>query len=355
VLLASPLPPPHGGIGTWTRIVLQQGLGGYVPVVVNTAVSSRRASFEERPKTFDELQRNLRILVRFTRELVRSRPVLVHVNSSLSTSGIFRDASLALVARALRRPVVAQFHGRFEPPRGGARGWLARGALRCLLRLASANLVLSPSFLVEVERSGGTHRPRCLPNFIDDAVLARAPVDRSQRVGPLRVLYAGSLIATKGSAELLETARRMPSAQFVALGVVPSHEHLHPPPNLDLRGSQPRDVVLSEMDRADVLLFPSHDEGFPYTVLEAMALSLPVVASRVGAIPDMIEHGRGGFLVEPRNVDGLCTALAALQADPSLRACMGAHNRARVEAEYTHAAVVAQLADIYDEVRATFR
>jgi glycosyltransferase involved in cell wall biosynthesis len=137
--------------------------------------------------------------------------------------------------------------------------------------------------------------------------------------------------------------------------VLPSDERLDPPANLRLEGPRAREQVLAALDSADVLLFPSHGEGFPYAVLEAMASRLPVVASRVGAIPDMIDEGRGGFLLAPGDVPGLCAALGSLSRDAELRARMGAHNRARVEADYTHAQVMRRLADVYAEVLATFR
>jgi glycosyltransferase involved in cell wall biosynthesis len=356
VLLASPLPPPSGGIATWTRIVLEEGFcGDYEPVVVNTSVSARRAAFEEPPRAWDELARGLQIATRFARALLTERPRLVHVNSSLSAQGVWRDLLLAVLARSFRRPVVVQYHGAFPEPPDPARGALGRWALRWLVGLASTNLVLGEVFVAALGRSAHGRGARALPNFIDDSALARPAANRELRVGTLRVVYLGSLIASKGSRELVEVARRLPALSFTAFGSLPSGEEPDVPPNLRLAGSIAREQVLDALDASDVLLFPSHGEGFPYAVLEAMASRLPVVASRVGAIPDMIDEGRGGFLLAPRDVPGLCGALESLARDPELRARMGAHNRRRVEADYTRSRVMAQLARIYDELLATPR
>jgi glycosyltransferase involved in cell wall biosynthesis len=354
VLLASPLPPPRGGIATWTQIVRDQGFcSGYVPVLVDTTVSARRGAFEEEPALLDELWRNLRIVCAFCRQLFSAGVALAHVNSSLAPRGLLRDLCLAVLARARWLPVVVQYHGAFPDPRDARLGPTGRAALRCLVRLASANLVLSTGFVEPLRRCGGA-RAHVLPNFIERDVLARPAVAR-QSGDELRVLYVGSLIPSKGSRELVEVARRLPEHRFRALGVLPSGERLDAPANLELAGPAPREHVLQALDESDALLFPSHGEGFPYAVLEAMAARLPVVASRVGAIPDMIDEGRGGFLVEPGDIAGLCAALTTLAGDSARRTAMGAHNRARVESDFTHAQVMEQLARVYDELGATSR
>lgn len=354
VLVASPFPPPNGGIATWTQIVRDQGFcAGFEPVFVDTTVSVRRGSFEERPTFADELTRNLRILRDFSRQLAGAGAAIAHVNSSLSPRGLLRDLLLAGLARARGIPVVVQYHGAFPAAQAASLGGSGRAALRCLARLASANLVLSECFLEALRASGGAHG-HALPNFIDSDTLERRAVVRSGD-DRLRVVYVGSLIPSKGSSELVEVARRLPEHRFRALGLLPSSERLDPPANLELAGPAPRARVLDALDESDALLFPSHGEGFPYAVLEAMTARLPVVASRVGAIPDMIDEQRGGFLLEPGDVDGLCGALTALAADPVRRSEMGAHNRARVEAEFSHARVMDRLGRIYADLLATSR
>ncbi len=73
--------------------------------------------------------------------------------------------------------------------------------------------------------------------------------------------------------------------------------------------------------RADVLVMPSHREGLPNAALEAMASGLPVLATRVGGLPDLVEHGRTGWLVEPSDPRGLGRALAeCVSRRQSLRA-----------------------------------
>jgi glycosyltransferase involved in cell wall biosynthesis len=84
----------------------------------------------------------------------------------------------------------------------------------------------------------------------------------------------------------------------------------------------------------DVFVLPSANEGTPVTAIEALASGCPVVATRVGGIPDVVRDGEDGFLVDPGAVDDLAERLARLAADPALRARMGAAGRARVFTRY---------------------
>ena len=85
----------------------------------------------------------------------------------------------------------------------------------------------------------------------------------------------------------------------------------------------------------DALLLPSANEGTPVSAIEALAGGKPVVATRVGGVPDVVRDGEDGFLVDPGNVDGLAERLALLAADPDLRRRLGESGRARVLERYS--------------------
>jgi glycosyltransferase involved in cell wall biosynthesis len=85
----------------------------------------------------------------------------------------------------------------------------------------------------------------------------------------------------------------------------------------------------------DAVILPSGNEGTPVSAIEALAGGRPVVATRVGGVPDVIRDGVDGFLVEPGAVDDLADRLARLARDPKLRDRMGEHGRERVLERYS--------------------
>jgi len=102
----------------------------------------------------------------------------------------------------------------------------------------------------------------------------------------------------------------------------------------------------------DVFALPSIAEGTPVTILEAMACGLPVVASRVGGIPEVVQEGVTGLMPPPSDAEALARALAVYVDDPQLAARHGAAGRERVEKSNSIAAMVAGYAGLYDTLRA---
>lgn len=104
---------------------------------------------------------------------------------------------------------------------------------------------------------------------------------------------------------------------------------------------------------ADVVVLCSDDEGSPIALIEAMAAGKPVVATRVGGVPDVIVDGVSGVLVPPRDPQSLADALLALIADPTRAAALGAAARARVFSQYSIAASLAKTEVVYRQLLLT--
>lgn len=96
-----------------------------------------------------------------------------------------------------------------------------------------------------------------------------------------------------------------------------------------------RSDVAALLFGADVFLLPSRVEGFPNALMEAMAAGLPIVASNVGSVPDLVRHGVDGFLHEAGDVDGMAESVKTLLDDAGLRARLGEAARQRILAEFS--------------------
>lgn len=106
--------------------------------------------------------------------------------------------------------------------------------------------------------------------------------------------------------------------------------------------------VAEMLRHSDMLVLPSFAEGVPVVLMEAMASGIPVVASGVAGVGELVENGVSGFTVPPGDVDTLAARIGALLADPELRARMGAAGRAKVKAEFDLEKEVAWLSDIFE-------
>ena len=107
------------------------------------------------------------------------------------------------------------------------------------------------------------------------------------------------------------------------------------------------DDIPARLADADIFVHPSRFESFPNAVLEAMAAGLPIVASDVGGIPEVIEDGRTGFLVPPGEDETLASRVMHLMANPEEGARVGAAAREAVLASFSFDRMVARFDDIY--------
>jgi glycosyltransferase involved in cell wall biosynthesis len=101
----------------------------------------------------------------------------------------------------------------------------------------------------------------------------------------------------------------------------------------------------------DVFLLPSLHEGFGLVLLEAMSRRVPIIASNVGAIPEIVVDGETGILVEPRAADGLAKAMTRLLKDRALRKYMGLLGAARLEERFSVERMVSSTIAVYDRIQ----
>jgi len=198
-------------------------------------------------------------------------------------------------------------------------------------------------------------RIRVVPSGIDPGAYTAPPGAREALraewdVGAeaLLVLVLGALERRKGHAVLLEAARRLAPAalglRYVFCGEGSEASALREaaaPLGAAVRFTGFRSDVAACLAAADLVVLPSLREGLGVAALEAMAAGRPLVASRVGGLPEVVLHEVTGLLVPPGDPGALGTALGRLAVDGALRARLGAAGRARVQARFTSA----QMAD----------
>jgi glycosyltransferase involved in cell wall biosynthesis len=109
-----------------------------------------------------------------------------------------------------------------------------------------------------------------------------------------------------------------------------------------------REDIADILAAADLFVLPSLSEGFPFVLLEALAMGLPVVASQVNGVPELIGDHKTGLLVPPRDPQALATAIREVLSDSTAASKMGAAGRAVVEERFTVDRMVANTMAIFD-------
>ena len=112
-------------------------------------------------------------------------------------------------------------------------------------------------------------------------------------------------------------------------------------------GARPSDDVARLLADADLLVLPSFAEGVPVVLMEAMATGLPVIASAIAGIPELVDHGASGLLIPPGDLDALTRAIASLLDDPTRRHVMGQNGRAKVIADFNDETEARRLATLF--------
>jgi glycosyltransferase involved in cell wall biosynthesis len=318
----------------------------------------------------------------------RFRPDVVHVHNSWPLI----SPSVLAGARTLGLPVVQTLHNfRLLCPQGsllrdgracddcvGHAPWRAvRHACYRGSRTQSAALAVmlqghrlrgtwqhDVTLYVALSRSGAdtfvrgglpADRLRIKPNFLDlpDGLAALPSAPRQG------LLFVGRLSPEKGPALLAAAAALRPGAAPIrVVGDGPERARLAGHPGLQLLGTLPQPRVLQLMHEAQALVLPSLcAEAFPRTLVEAFACGLPVIASRVGALPELLQHGRTGWLFDPTRPDELAGWMQVADEQPHTLRTMGErardHHRQHWTGERNHHLLLA----IYREAmqRATAR
>lgn len=240
---------------------------------------------------------------------------------------------------------------------GSRRGFVETPGLQTLQRAsyAAAHRIVANSRAAaqRLRREGVSDEKIVLiPNGIDSAVFAAR--EYSQR--PRQIAMVACLREEKRIDVLIKAApeilARFPDAHFLIVGdgtcreaLVALTRRLGVNDRFSFLGH--RDDVPQILAQADVFVLPSRSEAFPNSIIEAMASGLPVVASNVGGIPELVEDGKTGHLVPPGDAKALAAALNGLLDDPHRSAEYGRAGRIKIEANYSFDRMVEQMETLY--------
>ena len=272
-----------------------------------------------------------------SRELRSEKPLVVHVHFA-SRGSTLRKWIMAWMTLRAHRPLVLHAHGAsFDEFYNGLPAVLQR-QVRKVFAGADCFLVLSSQWRDFYTQSCGLPAGRvvvlCNPTVVPKTVVPR------EGKSTIQFLFLGRIGARKGAFELLRAFASLPDEVrsrarlvFAGDGEVDAlrAEAAVLGDRVQVNGwidSLQRNALL---EASDVFVLPSHAEGVPMAMLEAMAYGLPVITTPVGGIPDLVTDHAQGLMVQPGNVDEIRDALRAMIEDEPLRLKLGRNAREKAQ------------------------
>jgi len=294
------------------------------------------------------------------------RPDIVHTHLH-PHSTLYWVPTLARLAKA--RAVIAHLHATADyHQRTGwrqvVRAWLDGADRRHYDRLIAISESVARSYRGP---RAGVPRVETLPSGVDLQRFARRTAPMRQRARhalclterSLLIGTVGSLYSAKGHRYLIAAATQVvaavPESRFLFVGAGPERALLERQvSDVGLTGlvifTGARSDIAELLNCMDIFVLPSLSEGFGLAVCEAMACELPVVATSVGGLPEVVADGSTGLLAPPSDPDALAEAIIRLARDVDLRTQMGRAGRARVKDRFDIRVTAQRLQQIYRDV-----
>ena len=343
VILVSPLPPPVGGIASWTEGYIKYAEKNNIKChLINSAVVGKRVhtgklSYKDEIKRTKKLHDELKHLSK------KEKDIVIHYNASCFTKGLIRDF---FVLAGIKAPIVYQCHCNLDT---NINNRLSKLMFRLVCKIVDVVCVLNTASV----RTAKLYHNNVfyVPNFIDKPILENKYINEHIE----NVCFVGRVEKRKGIQELLDAAKALPEICFNIIGPIEDEDFKNICiSNVRFWGSVDNKEIFSILNKMDVYVLPSYSEGFPLGVLEAMSCGVPVIASDVGAVKDMIGKG-GGLIIKPKSVDDIISSLNKLDSK-KIRKQMSEININKVKKFYTIDVVIKQFLHIYElcGMRGTF-
>ena len=346
IVMLGPSLSSKGGIASVVKAYQQLGLFDRYPItfIATHVEGSRVIKLCRRGAAFVELA--FMLLLR--------RVCVVHVHVARWNS-FWRKSLFFMLARVFNIPYIVHIHsGGFPDFYERDCSPVAKRVIRSFLNRAAKLVVLTSPVAIWLDYISKNKNIFQIPNFIDTNIPPRVGNSLKSK----RILFLGRLTEEKGVFDLLDAAailqRRGIDFELVLAGdgdrkaVTRTIESLGLVGCVNLPGWLVGSAKLDMLLSAQIFVLPSYVEGLPMGILEAMAAGCPIVAARVGGVPEQVEDLVSAVLIEAGDVSELASALNKLLVDVELCQQYGAAAKLRVKEKFSPEAMFPLMAELYE-------
>jgi len=342
VLIAGPIPPPTGGDSIWLKSFANCLASiGINHIIVNTSVIGSRFSNNKSGRNLIyEIIRCFKIWLSLVFGIMMYKPSIIHYNSNCAPLGLVRDFLSLFIIRLFSIPLIMHCHANI--PISINKSSIGRYFLVKCIKKSSCVFVLNKRSL-RYTNVFTNNKCYIVSNFIDSNYVAKSKIINKKIEN---AIFVGHVIESKGIFELLQVAKIFTNVNFACAGLVLIDlKNICVSKNVIFLGDVSRDYLTDLYAKADIFIFPTYNEGFSMALLEAMAMGLPVVTTRVGANYEMVGI-EGGVLIKVKSTQDIIQAILYLN-DQELREQISFNNINKVKSNYTNEIIIPTILQYY--------
>ena len=358
VLFCVPSPSNKGGITNWAGIILQYFKNHedkdveLIHLALDRSVSLTHL-MPKYKRIWYAIKDYYKFPIKLYKCLHKGTYRVAHITSVGSWMGSLRDFIFCLICKLLDVKSIVHYHCGTIPQfcKQNNIGWKFQ---LFVIKHVSCVIVLDEKSLTTL-LSLGCSNVRKVPNPISEELLHNISEKKREK---RTLLFVGHVIPSKGILELLDAVNGIDDIKINVFGpqnpkiddVIKEKIRSHPLCNsITFHGLQPPEIIYENMRRSSLFVLPTHGEGFPLVILEAMACGCPIISTPVGAIKEMLttENEIAGYLVPPKNVEELHKAIVYCLTHVEESMEKASLAKQKVLSTYTLDLIVRQLKEIW--------
>lgn len=362
VLLLSPFGNAVGGIARWACNVMDyyQNQNSQDLVLDILPMNRIRRTSKETfivLRVIKSISDYLEIFSLFRKKLQNDHPDIVHITSSASL-GLFRDLVLIKMAKLANAKTIIHFHFGRVPQIFSSNKWEKYLIKNVIRKVDSVIIIDRPSY--DTLLTNGYKHLYLIPNPLSSEAQSIIDSNKIERI-PGKILFAGHIIITKGVYELIDACKCIKNIRLKFIGLVTDEMRKNMENRggknssswMEIAGNLSFEDTMKEMLSAGLFVLPSYTEGFPNVIIESMACGCPIIATNVGAIPEILEINSSsscGICIEPRDAEQLKEAINKMLSDSKFSENCAINANKRVKSNYSMPIIWKQLMALYENI-----